>query len=104
MVFILIENLLYLFSNTTNKMPPNAKSEADAKPEEEPAPASASEPSAGLESVDQKLAEETHHSTFREQRQQEQQEQAEKVAEAASQRIAQVELTTPGSTTEAQGK
>ncbi|XP_070144494.1 synaptotagmin 1 isoform X2 [Drosophila kikkawai] len=83
-------------------MPPNAKSEADAKPEAEPAPASASEPAAGLESVDQKLEAETHHSKFREVDRQEQLEQAEKAAEAASQRIAQVESTTRSSTTEAQ--
>ncbi|XP_037711615.1 synaptotagmin 1 isoform X2 [Drosophila subpulchrella] len=79
-------------------MPPNAKSEADAKPEAEPAPAS--EPAAELESVDQKL-EETHHSKFREVDRQEQEVLAEKAAEAASQRIAQVESTTRSATTEA---
>lgn len=82
-------------------MPPNAKSETDAKPEAEPAPAS--EPAADLESVDQKL-EETHHSKFREVDRQEQEVLAEKAAEAASQRIAQVESTTRSATTEAQGK
>ncbi|XP_017047417.1 synaptotagmin 1 isoform X2 [Drosophila ficusphila] len=80
-------------------MPPNAKSEADAKPEAEPAPAS--EPAAELESVDQKL-QETHHSKFREVDRQEQEVLAEKAAEAASQRIAQVESTTRSATTEAQ--
>ncbi|XP_016937576.1 synaptotagmin 1 isoform X6 [Drosophila suzukii] len=80
-------------------MPPNAKSETDAKPEAEPAPAS--EPAAELESVDQKL-EETHHSKFREVDRQEQEVLAEKAAEAASQRIAQVESTTRSATTEAQ--
>ncbi|XP_017154834.1 synaptotagmin 1 isoform X5 [Drosophila miranda] len=80
-------------------MPPNAKSEADAKPDAEPAPESATE----LDSVDQKL-EETHHSRFRELEKQEQESAAEEAAAAAaeSQRIAQVETTTRSATTEAQ--
>ncbi|XP_034489431.1 synaptotagmin 1-like, partial [Drosophila innubila] len=72
-------------------MPPNSISET----EPEPAPVSGAEPAAELETADQKVEETTiHHSKFREQEMKEH-------PQPANQRIAQVESTTPKTTTEA---
>ncbi|KRF98649.1 uncharacterized protein Dwil_GK18145, isoform B [Drosophila willistoni] len=77
-------------------MPPNANSEPETKSEPEPASVGA-ESTSGLESVDQKSPESAHHSIFREKDVEDTAAEA-AAAAAESQRIAQVDTTTKGST------